>query len=293
MTALKSMESPILLDGKLVAAKIRAKIKEDVTQATIGGREKPTLATILVGNNPASETYVGMKIKACDAAGIGSQLVKLPESTSTKELLSEIDRINRDQSIQGILLQHPVPSQIDERECFDAILPEKDVDGVTSSSFGKVSMNKESFFPCTPYGMVLLLQEYGISVAGKKAVVVGRSPILGKPMAIMLTNLDATVTLCHSKTKDLADIIRTADIVVGAVGKPEFIQADWLKEGVVLLDAGYNVGNVGDIDINRGKLKSSFYTPVPGGVGPMTIAVLLLQTLYSYQGKFSPRLAKH
>lgn len=287
------MNSPVLLDGKALALKIRNQIKSEVEAEMAKGRQKPTLATILVGNNPASETYVNMKIKACEAAGMGSLLVKLPETTTTQELLTEIHKLNKNSSVQGILLQHPVPSQIDERECFDAILPEKDVDGVTSLSFGKLAMNKESFFPCTPYGMILLLQEYGISLSGKLAVVVGRSPILGKPMAIMLTNLDATVTLCHSRTIDLPTLTRTADILVGAVGKPEFIKADWIKKGAVLLDAGYNVGNVGDIDIANGKEISSFYTPVPGGVGPMTIAVLLLQTLYSYQGKYSPRLSKH
>ncbi len=284
------MKSPTLLDGKAISAKIKDGIANELKKSG-PGKNPPTLATILVGDNPASETYVSMKVKACHAVGILSKYVRLPEATTTEELLVEIGKLNDDPSVHGILLQHPVPHGIDERACFDAILPEKDVDGVTTNSFGKLSMNKAAYFPCTPYGMILLLQEYGIEIAGKHAVVVGRSPILGKPMAVMLTNLDATVTLCHSKTKNLPELVKQADILVGAVGKPEFIQANWIKEGAVLLDAGYNVGNVGDIQISVAKDKSSYYTPVPGGVGPMTIAVLLLQTLYSYQGKFSPPLA--
>ncbi|GBF49111.1 bifunctional 5,10-methylene-tetrahydrofolate dehydrogenase/ 5,10-methylene-tetrahydrofolate cyclohydrolase [Leptospira ryugenii] len=283
------MNPPILLNGKAISEQIKSKISEEL-KLRVADTAPPTLATILVGEDPASATYVSMKIKACHAVGIQSRSVTLPKETTTEELLKQIHTLNNDPNVNGILLQHPVPHQIEERACFDAILPEKDVDGVTTTSFGKLAMGKEAYFPCTPYGMILLLQEYGIGIAGKHAVVVGRSPILGKPMASMLTNLDATVTLCHSKTKDLPDHVRQADIVVGAVGKPEFIKADWIKEGAVLLDAGYNVGNVGDIEISKAKEKSSYYTPVPGGVGPMTIAVLLLQTLYSYQSKFSPIL---
>jgi methylenetetrahydrofolate dehydrogenase (NADP+)/methenyltetrahydrofolate cyclohydrolase len=284
------MKSPILLDGKAISEKIRNGIAIRLEQEKANGKGTPTLATILVGNNPASETYVNMKVKACEKVGMNSKYVRLKEETTTEELLAEIRKLNEDSNVHGILLQHPVPHQIDERRCFDAIKIEKDVDGVTSHSFGKLSMAMEAYYPCTPFGMILLLKEYGISVSGKHAVVVGRSPILGKPMAIMLTNLDATVTLCHSKTKDLPSIIKNADIIVGAVGKPEFIQADWIKDGAVLLDAGYNVGNVGDIQISKAKDKSSFYTPVPGGVGPMTIAVLLLQTMYSFTNQFSPKL---
>lgn len=284
------MKSPILLNGKAISEKIRNRISQELKKIDPNGSAPPTLATILVGNNPASETYVNMKVKACASVGMLSKYIRLDDSTTTKQLLTEIGKLNEDPSVHGILLQHPVPHQIDERLCFDAILPEKDVDGVTTTSFGRLAMGKDAFFPCTPYGMILLLEEYGISVAGKHAVVVGRSPILGKPMAIMLTNLDATVTLCHSKTSNLDSLVKQADIVVGAVGKPEFIKAEWIKEGAILLDAGYNVGNVGDIEISVAKDKSSFFTPVPGGVGPMTIAVLLLQTLYSYQSKFSPVL---
>lgn len=229
-----------------------------------------------------------MKIKACHGVGMGSEMIRLGEQTTTEELLSVIDKLNADPNIDGILLQHPSPSQIDERAAFDRISFRKDVDGVTTLSFGKLSMGVETYLPCTPYGIVLLLKEHGINVSGKNAVVVGRSPILGKPMAMLLTEMNATVTLCHSKTQNLPEIVRRADIVVGAVGKPEFIKADWISKGAVLLDAGYSPGNVGDIEISKAKNHSSFYTPVPGGVGPMTIAVLLLQTLYSSKEHFTP-----
>ncbi|EMK02101.1 MULTISPECIES: bifunctional methylenetetrahydrofolate dehydrogenase/methenyltetrahydrofolate cyclohydrolase FolD [unclassified Leptospira] len=280
----------ILLDGKKLSQKIKDSIAEEIKTLTASGKKPPKLATILVGNDPASETYVNMKVKSCHAVGMISEKIELPETTTTEELLAVIDRLNADPNTHGILLQHPSPPQIDERAAFDRIALHKDVDGVTTLSFGKLSMGVETYLPCTPYGMVLLLKEYGIDPAGKRAVVVGRSPILGKPMAMLLTEMNATVTLCHSKTKNLPEIVSQADIVVGAVGKPEFIKADWIKPGAVLLDAGYNPGNVGDIEISRAWEKSSYYTPVPGGVGPMTISVLLLQTLYSAKDHFTPPL---
>ncbi|EMF83484.1 tetrahydrofolate dehydrogenase/cyclohydrolase, NAD(P)-binding domain protein [Leptospira weilii serovar Topaz str. LT2116] len=280
--------TPILLDGKKLSEKIRNEIRREIEERKTKNLRIPKLATILVGNNPASETYVSMKIKACHGVGMGSEMIRLEEQTTTEELLSVIDKLNADPNIDGILLQHPSPSQIDERAAFDRISFRKDVDGVTTLSFGKLSMGVETYLPCTPYGMVLLLKEHSINVSGKNAVVVGRSPILGKPMAMLLTEMNATVTLCHSKTQNLPEIVRKADIVVGAVGKPEFIKADWISKGAILLDAGYNPGNVGDIEISKAKNHSSFYTPVPGGVGPMTIAVLLLQTLYSSKEHFTP-----
>ncbi|EMJ66671.1 MULTISPECIES: bifunctional methylenetetrahydrofolate dehydrogenase/methenyltetrahydrofolate cyclohydrolase FolD [Leptospira] len=280
--------TPILLDGKKLSEKIRNEIRREIEERKTKNLRIPKLATILVGNNPASETYVSMKIKACHGVGMGSEMIRLEEQTTTEELLSVIDKLNADPNIDGILLQHPSPPQIDERAAFDRISFRKDVDGVTTLSFGKLSMGVETYLPCTPYGMVLLLKEHGINVSGKNAIVVGRSPILGKPMAMLLTEMNATVTLCHSKTQNLPEIVRKADIVVGAVGKPEFIKADWISKGAVLLDAGYNPGNVGDIEISKAKNYSSFYTPVPGGVGPMTIAVLLLQTLYSSKEHFTP-----
>ncbi|TGK13951.1 bifunctional methylenetetrahydrofolate dehydrogenase/methenyltetrahydrofolate cyclohydrolase FolD [Leptospira fletcheri] len=281
---------PRLLDGKKLSQKIKDSIAEEIRQMVAAGKNPPKLATILVGSNPASETYVSMKVKACHSVGMLSEKIELPESTTTEELLNVIDRLNADRNTHGILLQHPCPHQIDERAAFDRISLQKDVDGVTTLSFGKLSMGVETFLPCTPYGMILLLREYGISPEGKRAAVVGRSPILGKPMAMLLTEMNATVTLCHSKTKGLEEIVRNSDIVVGAVGKPEFVKASWIKPGAVLLDAGYNPGNVGDIEISKAKEISSYYTPVPGGVGPMTIAVLLLQTLYSAKDHFTPPL---
>ena len=276
----------IILDGKKVSEKIKNEIKSELS----GLDKVPTLATILVGENPSSHTYVNMKRKTCESVGMKSVLVKLPDSTTTEELLAEIKKLNDNPDISGILLQHPCPHQIDERKAFDTILHSKDVDGVTTESFGKLAMNDATYFPCTPYGIVLLLQEYGIEIAGKNAVVVGRSPILGKPMAMMLTNLDATVTLCHSRTRDLDKIIHSADIVVGAVGKAEFIRGSWIKKGAVVIDAGYNAGNIGDIELSAASQVSSCHTPVPGGVGPMTIAVLIKQTLLSFQGKFPQSL---
>ncbi|MGJ4753653.1 bifunctional methylenetetrahydrofolate dehydrogenase/methenyltetrahydrofolate cyclohydrolase FolD [Leptospira kmetyi] len=280
--------NPVLLDGKKLSEKIRDGIRTSIEERKAKNLRIPKLATILVGNNPASETYVAMKVKACHSVGMGSEMIRLGEETTTEELLAVIDKLNADPNVDGILLQHPSPPQIDERAAFDRIALHKDVDGVTTLSFGKLSMGVETYLPCTPYGMVLLLKEYGIDVAGKNAVVVGRSPILGKPMAMLLTEMNATVTLCHSKTGNLPEVVRKADIIVGAVGKPEFIKADWISKGAVLLDAGYNPGNVGDIEISKAKDVSSYYTPVPGGVGPMTIAVLLLQTLYSAKEHFTP-----
>lgn len=270
-----------IMDGKALSLKIKTQIKSEIDLLIQKGYSKPTLATILVGEDPASHTYVNMKIKACEKVGMGSEYIKLPESTTTDQLLQKIDELNTDEKIDGILLQHPCPPQIDERRAFDHIAENKDVDGVTITSFGNLSMGKDTFYPCTPRGIILLLEEYNIEMGGKNAVVVGRSPILGKPMAMMLLNKNATVTMCHSRTQNLAKIISQADIIVGAVGKPEFIKAEWMKEGVVLLDAGYNPGNVGDIELSVAREKAEFYTPVPGGVGPMTIAVLIQQTLQS------------
>ncbi len=280
-----------ILDGKALAEKLKSSIRNSIETRTKQGYLAPTLATVLVGDNPSSHTYVNMKIKACESVGMKSKRIFLPEKTTTHELVEVIENLNQDNMVQGILLQHPCPPHINERFAFDTITPMKDVDGVTTCHFGRLAMNLETFFPCTPYGIVLLLKEYNVPISGKNAVIVGRSPILGKPMAAMLTNLDATVTICHSKTRNLPEIIRNADIVVGALGKPEFIQGSWIQEGSVVVDAGYNPGNVGDIELKTASQRSSYYTPVPGGVGPMTIAVLLLQTLYSWEGRFSPPMA--
>ena len=269
------------LNGKIYATEVEEELKQKVQELKAKLDFTPILATIIVGDDMASVTYVNMKAKACERMGLKSNIVRLPKETTTEELLSVIEELNADREVCGILLQHPVPKTIDERECFDRILPSKDVDGVNSASFGKMSMDRDAYISATPYGIIRLLKHYNIEMAGKHAVVVGRSAILGKPMALLLLRENCTVTVCHSRTENLPDIVRTADIVVGAVGKPKFIQADWLKPGVVLVDAGYNPGNVGDIDLENGKEIASAYTPVPGGVGPMTINTLMMQTIDS------------
>jgi len=270
----------IVLDGKLLAREMEAELSRRV--ATIKQKSNgvtPILATILVGDDPSSATYVRMKGNACQRVGMDSRKVILPQTTTTAELLTEIDKLNADPRVQGILLQHPVPAQIDERKCFDRIALEKDVDGVTVLGFGKMAMNEPAYGSATPAGIMQLLQHYRIDLEGKHAVVVGRSPILGKPIAMMLLNANATVTICHSKTRDLAKIIALADVVVGAVGKPQFIKGSWIKDGAVVVDAGYHQGGVGDIELPAVICKCSAYTPVPGGVGPMTIATLIAQTV--------------
>jgi len=269
----------ILLDGSKVALETEEQLKERVKALKEQKGFVPILATILVGDDPASATYVKMKGNACERIGMKSIKVELPSSISTKELLDEIEKLNANQEVHGILLQHPVPEQIDERLCFDAIDAKKDVDGVTSLGFGRMSMGEEAFGSCTPQGIMRLLNNYKIEIEGKHAVVVGRSPILGKPMAMMLLNENATVTICHSRTIDLKDKISSADIVVGAVGIPKFIQGNWIKDNAVVIDAGYHPEKCGDIDLDQVMDRSLAYTPVPGGVGPMTINTLILQTV--------------
>ena len=220
-----------------------------------------------------------MKGNACERVGMKSLKVELPETTSTEELLDKIRDLNSNTEVSGILLQHPVPSQIDERKCFDAIDISKDVDGVTCLGFGNMSMGEKAFGSCTPQGIMRLLEYYELELEGKHAVVVGRSPILGKPMAMMLLNKNATVTICHSRTKDLKEHIKNADIVVGAVGIARFIEANWIKDGAIIIDAGYHPEQCGDIDLDGCANRSLAYTPVPGGVGPMTINTLILQTI--------------
>lgn len=271
----------IVMNGKVIASECEEQMKERVVVLKEKLNFTPTLATIIVGDDVASVTYVNMKAKACERVGLGSKIIRLSEDSNTEDLLTEIKRLNEDKSICGILLQHPTPKHIDERKCFDAIAIEKDVDGVNSQTFGKMALGEKSYLPATPYGIMRLLEYYGIELEGKNAVVVGRSAILGKPIAMLLLASNCTVTICHSKTKNLPEICKTADIIVGAVGKPKFIKKEWLKEGVVLIDAGYNAGNVGDIDLENCVEKASAYTPVPGGVGPMTINSLILQTLES------------
>ena len=272
--------SAIILDGKKLSKISEDLIKEKVEKLALQDIT-PTLATILVGNDPASETYVKMKRNTCARVGMKSIAVELPDTTTTEELLSKIQELNNDSNVHGILLQHPVPSQIDERLCFDAIDINKDVDGVTCLGFGNMSMGIDAYGSCTPAGIIRLIEHYEIDVEGLNAVVVGRSPILGKPMAMMLLNLNATVTICHSRTKDLEDIIKRADIIVGAVGIPKLIKTNWIKKDAIVIDAGYHPEKCGDIDLENIESIASAYTPVPGGVGPMTINTLILQTLQS------------
>lgn len=271
-----------ILDGKSLALDTEESITKQVTELNEKGIV-PTLATILVGQDPASETYVKMKRNTCARVGMKSIAVEMSDTTTTEELLNKINDLNNDVNVHGILLQHPVPDQIDERLCFDAIDINKDVDGVTCLGFGNMSMGLPAFGSCTPAGIMRLLEHYEIEIQGMNAVVVGRSPILGKPMAMMLLNKNATVTICHSRTQNIEDIIKQADILVGAVGIPRFIKHEWIKDNAVVIDAGYHPEKCGDIDLEDIQSKASAYTPVPGGVGPMTINTLILQTLQSAQ----------
>ncbi|MDG1681271.1 MAG: bifunctional methylenetetrahydrofolate dehydrogenase/methenyltetrahydrofolate cyclohydrolase FolD [SAR86 cluster bacterium] len=268
-----------IMDGKKVALDTEESLIDRVTFLKSQKGYVPTLATILVGDDPASATYVKMKGNACERIGMKSLKVELSSETTTDELLEQINKLNKDPQVHGILLQHPVPDQIDERRCFDAIDIKKDVDGVTCLGFGNMSMNEKAFGSCTPQGIMRLLETYEIEISGKHAVVVGRSPILGKPMAMMLLNKNATVTICHSRTEDLEQQIFRADIVVGAVGIPKFIKSNWIKDNTVVIDAGYHPEKCGDIDLGPLTERVLAYTPVPGGVGPMTINTLILQTV--------------
>ena len=271
-----------ILDGKALATSIEQELSERVNRIRQKTGRTPILATILVGDDPASATYVRMKGNACKRVGMDSIRVEMPSQTTTDELLAKIDELNANPDVHGILLQHPVPSQIDERACFDRISLAKDVDGVTCLGFGNMAMGEAAYGSCTPQGIMHLLNHYNIELTGKHAVVVGRSAILGKPMAAMLLNSNCTVTICHSKTINLAEHIRQADIVVGAVGVPELIKKDWIKAGAVVVDAGFHPtdeGGCGDIELDGIETIASAYTPVPGGVGPMTINTLIRQTV--------------
>jgi methylenetetrahydrofolate dehydrogenase (NADP+)/methenyltetrahydrofolate cyclohydrolase len=278
----------LVLDGKALAAQTEAELLQRVEQLKEkSGGKTPILATILVGDDPASATYVKMKGNACRRVGMDSLAVELPSSTTTEQLLSKIEELNSDPNVHGILLQHPVPEQIDERACFDAIALSKDVDGVTCLGFGRMAMGESAYGCATPQGIMRTLQHYNIEIEGKHAVVVGRSPILGKPMAMMLLQENATVTICHSRTKNLPELVRQADIIVGAVGRPEFIKGDWVKDGAVVVDAGYHPGGVGDIELSAVTDRAAAYTPVPGGVGPMTINTLIYQSVESAEKSLS------
>jgi methylenetetrahydrofolate dehydrogenase (NADP+)/methenyltetrahydrofolate cyclohydrolase len=267
------------MDGTALARRIvedTAKKAADLTERT---GTAPCLATVLVGADPASVTYVRMKQNRSRKAGIESRHVELPATTTTAELVATLTALSADPAVHGILLQHPMGEHIDERAAFEAIAPEKDVDGVTFASFAAMSFGLPGFVSCTPGGIMRLLDAYDVEPSGKRAVVVGRSAILGKPAGMLLLARDATVTYCHSRTRDLSAAVREADIVVAAVGRPRLIRGEDIKPGAVVLDAGYNAGNVGDVDFDSAAERASLITPVPGGVGPMTIATLLEQTV--------------
>jgi methylenetetrahydrofolate dehydrogenase (NADP+)/methenyltetrahydrofolate cyclohydrolase len=267
-----------ILDGRAVAAGILDDVKHDVGEFIKEYGRVPVLATVLVGDDPASHTYVRMKANRCRDVGMNSRRIELDASITTETLVSTIRELSEDPEVDGILLQHPVPDHIDERAAFEAITPSKDVDGVTRTSFAMMAFDEGGFASATPGGIMALLDAYDIPLAGKHAVVVGRSPILGKPVGMLLLARDATVTYCHSRTADLAEQVSRADVVVAAAGRPELIRGEWIKPGAVVVDAGY-ADNRGDVEFEAAKERASYITPVPGGVGPMTIATLLAQTI--------------
>ena len=273
-----------IIDGKAIAAKIRTEIAAGVLELQKKG-VTPGLAVVLVGEDQASRVYVSMKEKACNDAGIFSVEHKLPSDTGEADLLALVDSLNLDPKIHGILVQLPLPSQIDTEKVLEAISPFKDVDGFHPYNVGRLSIGMPIFQPCTPFGVMVMLKEAGVELKGKEVVVVGRSNIVGKPVAMMCLAEHATVTLCHSRTRDLPDVVRRADVVIAAVGRPEMIKGDWIKEGAVVIDVGINrVGDrklVGDVEYVGASQRASAITPVPGGVGPMTITMLLYNTLES------------
>jgi methylenetetrahydrofolate dehydrogenase (NADP+)/methenyltetrahydrofolate cyclohydrolase len=282
-----------ILDGTLVSAHIKEQIKQDVIDFTAGGGKKPHLAAILVGNNPASEAYVGSKVKTCDELGFDSTLLRFDADISEHDLLAEVIRLNEDAEVDGILVQLPLPAHISSDLVINTIDPGKDVDGFHPISQGKMMLGQPTFLPATPYGILLMLEHYKLDVAGKHCVVIGRSNIVGTPMTILLSRNsnpgNATVTLCHSRTKNLKEITLTADVIVAAIGKPKFVTADMVKPGAIIIDVGINriddvtrkSGSrlVGDVDYDNVAPLASYITPVPKGVGPMTICGLMKNTL--------------
>ena len=277
-----------ILDGKAVSAKVKDEVVKDAAALKTAGIE-PALAVILVGEDKASQTYVASKEKACVATGIRSVMHRLPATTTQAELLALINVLNLDDSVDGILVQLPLPAHIDESAILEAIRPEKDVDGFHAINVGRLVSGLRGFAPCTPFGIMRILKEYGIDVTGLNAVVIGRSNIVGKPMANLLLNANATVTVTHSKTRNLKEICADADILVAAIGRADFVTADMVKEGAVVIDVGINRmddGKLkGDVKFDEVAPKCSFITPVPGGVGPMTIAMLLSNTIISAKNR--------
>lgn len=270
------------MDGKKIAEQLTEIVKKDVAKFEAARSIKPGLTVIIVGENPASKVYVNRKHKACEELGIASEVVRLPETTSEEQLLQEIDRLNGDNRVHGILVQLPLPKHINSELVLERISPLKDVDGFHPVNVGNLTIGKEGLVPCTPYGVIKMLEICGIPVEGKRAVVLGRSNIVGKPMTMLLMSRNATVTVCHSRTKDLAAVCREGDILVAAIGKPEFVTKDMVKPGAIVIDVGINrVGDklVGDVKFDEVQEVAGYITPVPGGVGPLTIGMLLHNTL--------------
>ncbi|MFE1768845.1 bifunctional 5,10-methylenetetrahydrofolate dehydrogenase/5,10-methenyltetrahydrofolate cyclohydrolase [Streptomyces angustmyceticus] len=278
-----------LMDGSAPARRLVEQAAERAAALTRRTGTSPCLATVLVGDDPASVTYVRMKRARCAKAGIRSRHVPLPAATTTAELVEAITALSHDPDVHGILLQHPAGPHIDERAAFEAIAPEKDVDGLTGHSFAAMSFGYDGFASCTPGGIMRLLDHYEVDLAGKRAVVVGRSAILGRPVGMLLLARDATVTYCHSRTTDLASITQEADVLVAAVGRPRFLRGEHLKPGAVVIDAGSHPGNIGDVDFDSARTRASLIAPVPGGVGPMTIATLLTQTVDAATAQLAAR----
>lgn len=270
-----------ILDGKKIAAEIRESVKSDVER--LKKRDiTPSLAVVLVGDDPASQVYVGQKEKACAETGILSRKYNLPAAAAQEELMALVEALNKDEKVHGILVQFPLPKPLDEMAILSTMNPKKDVDGFHPLNVGKLFSGLPCFGPCTPKGVIALIEKTGIEIEGKNAVIIGRSNIVGKPVAVMLLAKNATVTITHSKTQNLANIVKNADIIVAAIGKPRFVTADMVKEGAVVIDVGINrlpEGLVGDVDFEAVSKKASWITPVPGGVGPMTIAMLLKNTI--------------
>ncbi|MCA2249778.1 bifunctional 5,10-methylenetetrahydrofolate dehydrogenase/5,10-methenyltetrahydrofolate cyclohydrolase [Mycobacterium intracellulare] len=271
--------SATVIDGTAVAMTILSDTAQRAARFERTHGRKPMLATVLVGDDPASHTYVGMKANRCRSTGLESRQHRLPVAATTDEVVRLVGALAADDTVDGILVQHPTPEGVDERQVFEAIPPGKDVDGVTAASFAAMALGIKGFQSCTPGGIMRLLDAYDVDPAGQRAVVIGRSPILGKPVGMLLLAKDATVTYCHSKTHDLAAHVREADILIAAVGRPELVKGDWIKPGAVVIDAGYNPGNTGDVEYSAAAQRARLITPVPGGVGPTTIAVLLVQTV--------------
>lgn len=275
-----------IMDGKALSLKLKEQMKQRIAQLKQQGIN-PKLVVVLVGDNSASQVYVRNKHKSCGEVGIESEVITMPEQTTQQELLEVVERLNQDETVDGILVQLPLPKQIDEKTVLRSILPEKDVDGFHPVNVGLLSIGDECFAPATPSGIIAMFQEYGIDIAGKNCVVIGRSNIVGKPMAALLLKNHATVTICHSKTEDLASYTRRADVVIVATGHRHTLTADMVKEGAVVVDVGMNRNEqgklCGDVDYEEVKEKASFITPVPGGVGPMTITELLENTIQAAQ----------